>query len=32
MLDGRQPEEVTLPALMKAFPVEWKGQLSWSAT
>ena len=24
--DGRQPEEVTLPALMKGFPVEWEGQ------
>jgi hypothetical protein len=22
ILDGRQPEEMTLPALMRAFPVE----------
>ncbi len=26
ILDGRQPEEVTLPALMKGFPVEWHEQ------
>ena len=23
ILDGRQPEGMTLPALMKPFPVEW---------
>ena len=27
IMDGRQPEDVTLPALMKGFPVQWKGQL-----
>ena len=26
ILDGRQPEGVTLPDLMKAFPVEWEMQ------
>lgn len=26
ILDGRQPEGLTLPALMKPFPVEWKEQ------
>ena len=26
LLGGRQPEEVTLPALMKGFPVEWDRQ------
>jgi len=26
ILDGRQPEEATLPALMKGFPVEWARQ------
>jgi hypothetical protein len=26
ILDGRQPELLTLPALMKPFPVEWQGQ------
>ena len=25
-LDGRQPEGVTLPALMKGFPVAWQRQ------
>jgi hypothetical protein len=25
-LDGRQAAEVTLPMLMKTFPVEWAGQ------
>ena len=24
IMDGRQPEEVTLPGLMKGFPVEWE--------
>ena len=23
ILDGRQPEEVTLPKLMEPFPVQW---------
>jgi hypothetical protein len=26
ILDGQQPEEVTLPALMKPFPVKWVRQ------
>jgi len=26
ILDGRQPEGVTLPALMEPFPVEWEAQ------
>ena len=26
MLDGRQPEDLTLPVLMNAFPLEWKAQ------
>jgi hypothetical protein len=26
ILDGRQPEGMTLPGLMKLFPVEWNGQ------
>ena len=26
ILDGRQPEETTLPGLMEPFPVEWAGQ------
>lgn len=26
ILDGRQPEGMTLPALMEPFPVEWEGQ------
>ena len=26
ILDGRQPETVTLPALMKPFPAEWERQ------
>jgi hypothetical protein len=26
ILDGRQPEGMTLPGLMKPFPVEWNGQ------
>jgi hypothetical protein len=26
ILDGRQPEGMTLPALMEPFPVEWKRQ------
>ena len=28
ILDGRQPEGMTLPALMEPFPVEWKTQQS----
>ena len=26
ILDGRQPNEMSLPALMKGFPVEWEMQ------
>ena len=26
IMDGRQPEGVMLPVLMKGFPVEWEGQ------
>jgi hypothetical protein len=26
ILDGRQPERMTLPGLMQQFPVEWEGQ------
>jgi hypothetical protein len=26
ILDGRQPEAMTLPALMEPFPVEWEQQ------
>jgi hypothetical protein len=26
VLDGRQPERMTLPGLMEPFPVEWKKQ------
>lgn len=26
ILDGRQPPEMTLPALMGSFPVEWQAQ------
>ena len=26
ILDGRQPEEMTLPGLMEPFPVEWEEQ------
>ena len=26
VLDGRQSADITLPALMKAFPVEWQSQ------
>ncbi|MEI6159587.1 MAG: hypothetical protein WCP77_07125 [Roseococcus sp.] len=28
ILDGRQPEEMTLPGLMEPFPVEWERQRS----
>jgi len=28
ILDGRQPEGMTLPELMQPLPVEWEGQLS----
>jgi hypothetical protein len=28
ILDGRQPEGMTLPALMEPFPVEWERQRS----
>ncbi|WP_431285586.1 hypothetical protein ACQW02_12620 [Humitalea sp. 24SJ18S-53] len=27
ILDGRQPEAMTLPGLMAPFPVEWEGQM-----
>jgi hypothetical protein len=26
---SRRPEEVTLPALIKGFPVEWEGERGW---
>ena len=26
ILDGRQPTEMTLPVLMRVFPLEWKAQ------
>ena len=29
ILDGRQPEAITLPGLMKGFPVEWERQRAW---
>ena len=29
IMDGRQPEEVTLPGLMKGFPVEWERQAGY---
>ena len=29
IMDGAQPEEVTLPALMKGFPMEWERQRGW---
>ena len=32
ILDGRQAEEVTLPVLIKGFPVEWEGQRGWQAS
>ena len=32
IMDGRQPEEMTLPALMKAFPVEWDRQRVWQTS
>ena len=32
ILDGRQAEGVTLPALMKAVPVEWERQRVWRDT
>ena len=31
ILDGRQPDTVTLAMLMKPFPVEWQQQRVWSA-
>lgn len=31
VLDGRQSAEITLPMLMKAFPMEWKGQVGYHA-
>jgi hypothetical protein len=32
IMGGRQAEGVTLPGLMKGFPVEWEGQRAWQAT
>ena len=32
IMDGRQAEEVTLPGLMKGFPVEWERQRVWRTT
>lgn len=32
IMKGRQPEGVTLPALVKGFPTEWDRQRAWSAT
>jgi hypothetical protein len=29
ILDGRQPEGMTLPVLMEPFPVEWEEQQDW---
>jgi hypothetical protein len=26
ILDGRQPDGMTLPGLLKPFPVEWEGR------
>jgi hypothetical protein len=31
ILDGRQPEELGLPALLEPFPIEWGQQRSWFA-
>ena len=31
ILDGRQPERMTLPGLMERFPVEWAGQFGRAA-
>ena len=30
ILDGRQPDGMTLPALMEPFPVEWGHQTGWA--
>ncbi len=30
ILDGRQPDGMTLPALMEPFPVEWERQRRWN--
>ena len=32
ILDGRQPEGVTLPGLMKGFPVVWEKQRGWQTS
>ncbi len=32
ILDGRQAVAVTLPGLMKGFPVEWEMQRVWRAS
>jgi hypothetical protein len=29
ILDGRQPEGMTLPGLIEPFPVDWAGQRRW---
>jgi hypothetical protein len=31
ILDGRQPEELGLPALLESFPIEWGQQRNWFA-
>ena len=32
IMDGRQPEGMTLPGLMKGFPVEWERQRAWPSS
>jgi hypothetical protein len=32
ILNGLQPEELTLPGLMKGFPIEWEGHRVWQAS
>ena len=32
ILDGRQPDGMTLPGLMEPFPVEWERQFSHQAS
>ena len=32
IMEGRQAEGMTLPGLMKGFPVEWERQRAWQAT
>jgi hypothetical protein len=31
IVEGRQPEGVTLPLLLEPFPVEWAQQRRWAA-